>query len=266
MLAKVLHDTGISVVDTDMDNVVEVLLGLSLHQVVDGIQDPTKLAEQVQNAKDVISAMTRETQRSAGSPSPTASHDSRLLDPNALNATPSAPEHPSTPLSLSASLSTSPHTSSPSGSIAPGASEKDHLMAVVVRLKPKNATEITDLLMSLSRRERALCLFNAKVLKNKVAETNEVLEVVMAEHNEMPMVEKWASRASTPATPITPHSKFDPAPPDDSPQTPDLSSRGPSAMASPTSPPTPGPGTTHTFFSLACLPVSEIMSWPIPHL
>src|SRR6266481_1703290 len=101
MLAKVLHDTGISVVDTDMDNVVEVLLGLSLHQVVDGIQDPTKLAKQVQNAKDVISATTQEIQHSVGSPSPTASHDSRLLDPNALNTTPSAPENPSTPLPFS---------------------------------------------------------------------------------------------------------------------------------------------------------------------
>src|SRR6266481_3481813 len=120
MLAKVLHDTGISVVDTDMDNVVEVLLGLSLHQVVDGIQDPAKLAKQVQNAKDVISATTQETQHSAGSPSPAASHDSRLLDPNTLNATALAQEHPSTPLSLSVSLSTPPHTSFPSGSVAPG--------------------------------------------------------------------------------------------------------------------------------------------------
>src|SRR6266481_2915278 len=50
-----------------------------------------------------------------------------------------------------------------------------------------------------------------------------------------------------------------PGPPDDSPQTPDLSSWGPSAMASPTSPPTHGPGTTHTLSTLAHLPVSEIM-------
>src|SRR6266481_4125343 len=203
--------------------------------------------------------MTRETQHSVGSPSPTTSHNSRLLDPNALNATALAPEHPSTPLSLSASLSTPPCTSSPSGSIMPGTSEKDCLMAVVVRLELKNATEITDLLMSLSKRECALCLFNSKVLKNKVAEANEVLEVVTAEHNEMPMVEKWASRASAPATPVTPNSKFNLAPLDNSPQTPDLSSQGPSAVALPTSPPTPGPGTTHTLSALARLPVSEIM-------
>src|SRR6266481_4792158 len=46
-LSRCIKDVpGISVVDSDMDNVVEVLLGLSLHQVVDGIQDPTKLTEQ----------------------------------------------------------------------------------------------------------------------------------------------------------------------------------------------------------------------------
>ena len=250
---------GISVVDTDVDNVVEALLGLSLHQVVDGIQDPAKLAEQVKNVKDVILATTGETQRSASSPSPATSHDSRLLDPNALNATASAPEHPSTPLSLSASLSTPPRTSSPSGSVAPGASEKDRLMAAVSRLEPKNAAEVTDLLMSLSKRERALCLFNAEVLKNKVAEANEVLEVVTAEHDDTPVVEKQATRASALAAPVTPHSKFGSVTSDDSPQTPDLSSRGPSAAASPTSPPTPGPGTTHTLSSLARLPASEIV-------
>src|SRR6266481_8150411 len=57
-LSRCIKDVPrISVVDTDIDNVVDVLLGLSLHQVVHGIQDPTKLAEQVQNTKDVISAM-----------------------------------------------------------------------------------------------------------------------------------------------------------------------------------------------------------------
>src|SRR6266481_1658532 len=138
-LSRCIKDVPrISVVDTNMDNVVEVLLGLSLHQVVDGIQDPTKLTEQVQNAKDVISATTRETQCSAGSPSPATSHDSRLLDPNALNVTALAPEHPLTPLSLSVSLSTPPSTSSLSGSIMPSTSEKDRLMVAVVRLEPKN--------------------------------------------------------------------------------------------------------------------------------
>ncbi|KAN0118278.1 hypothetical protein V8E52_005254 [Russula decolorans] len=51
--------------------------------------------------------------------SPANSQDSHLLDTNALNATASAPKHPSMPISVAASLSTLPRTSSPSGSVAP---------------------------------------------------------------------------------------------------------------------------------------------------
>ncbi|KAN0124312.1 hypothetical protein V8E52_001961 [Russula decolorans] len=57
-------------------------------------------------------------------PSPANSQDSHLLDTNALNATASAPEHPSTPISVAASLSTPPCTSSPSGSVAPTTASK----------------------------------------------------------------------------------------------------------------------------------------------
>jgi polyadenylate-binding protein len=253
---------GVSLASNEVDGIVDALLGLSLHQLVDGIQDSAKLAEQVRNAKEVLSATTAEGQSATHSPSPATSHDSRLLDPNAFNATASAPEHPSTPLSLSASLSTPPRTSSPSGSVAPGASEKDRLMVAVSKLEAKHAAEITDLLMSLSKRERALCLFNAEVLKAKVTEAIEVLEVVTVESDVPPPQTGYqgkSSHSSTVPAPVTPHSKLNSTTSDDSPQTPDLSSRGPSTAASPTSPPTPGQGTIHTLSSLARLPASEIV-------
>ena len=252
---------GVPIADNEVDGVVDALLGLSLHQLVDGIQDSAKLAEQVRNAKEVLSSTVAEGQRAAHSPSPATSQDSRLLDPNALNATASAPEHPSTPLSLSASLSTPPRTSSPSGSVAPGTSEKDRLMAAVSKLDAKYAAEITDLLMSLSKRERALCLFNAEVLKTKVAEASEVLEVVTVENNEVAQTGSHgkSSHSTALAAPVAPHSQLHSTIPDGSPKTPDLSSRGPSAAASPGSPLTPGQGTVHTLSSLARLPASEIV-------
>ncbi|KAF8586869.1 hypothetical protein K439DRAFT_1339680 [Ramaria rubella] len=255
----------VTVADNEVDSVVDALLGLSLHQVVDGIQDSAKLAEQVRNAKDLLSSTTGEAQPSTHSPSPAGSHDSRLLDPNALNATASAPEHPSTPLSLSASLSTPPRTSSPSGSVAPGASERERLMAAVTRLEPKNAAEITELLMSLSKRERALCLFNIEVLKTKVAEASEVLQVITVDDDPSAVESNVKgppppAAPSVPAVPVTPHSKSNPSTSDDSPQTPELSSGGPSAAASPGSPPpTPSQGNVHTLASLARLPAAEIV-------
>jgi hypothetical protein len=56
------------------------------------------------------------------------------------------------PISVAASLSTPPRTSSPSGSVAPAtASERERILAAVTRLEPDRATDLTDLLMSFER-------------------------------------------------------------------------------------------------------------------
>jgi polyadenylate-binding protein len=229
---------------SDIEGVVDGLVNLSLSDVVEGIQDPSKLAEQVKNL------------RPNKSPSPaasaSASQDSRLLDPNALNATASAPEHPSTPISVSASLSTPPRTSSPSGSVPP-TSERDRMLAAISKLESAKQTELTDLLMSLPKRERALCLFNVEVLRAKLADAKVVLESDEADDL------LAQSTQSAPPVPSTPQArKPSSSTINDSPQTPDLSSRGPSAAASPT-PGTPGSGSSHTIASLARLPASEII-------
>ncbi|KAH9003358.1 hypothetical protein EDB86DRAFT_2891642 [Lactarius hatsudake] len=231
----------------EIDSIVESLVGLSLSDVVSAIQDPARLDDQILRARTAIasSAVTPPTK----TPSPANSQDSRLLDPNALNATASAPEHPSTPISVAASLSTPPRTSSPSGSVAPTAtSERERILAAVTRLEPSRAVDLTDLLMSLPKRERAMCLFNVEVLRAKLVDAKAVLDsdegVDPPTTNPIP-------------EPVTPQSKRAiPVSQESTPRTPDLSSRGASAAASPT-PATPG--TTHTVASLAQLPAVEIL-------
>ncbi|KAH9074139.1 hypothetical protein EDB83DRAFT_2355003 [Lactarius deliciosus] len=231
----------------EIDSIVESLVGLSLSDVVSAIQDPVRLDDQILRARTAIasSAVTPPTK----TPSPANSQDSRLLDPNALNATASAPEHPSTPISVAASLSTPPRTSSPSGSVAPTAtSERERILAAVTRLEPSRAVDLTDLLMSLPKRERAMCLFNVEVLRAKLVDAKAVLDsdegVDQPTTNPIP-------------EPVTPQSKRAiPVSQEGTPRTPDLSSRGASAAASPT-PATPG--TTHTVASLAQLPAVEIL-------
>jgi len=234
----------------EVDLIVESLVGLSLSDVVSAIQDPVRLDEQIQRARNILpsSAVTPPEK----TPSPANSQDSRLLDTNALNATASAPEHPSTPISVAASLSTPPRTSSPSGSIAPAASsERERILAAVTRLEPARAVALTDLLMSLPKRERAMCLFNVEVLRAKLVDAKVVLDSDEAP-NESPTT---APQATT--EPVTPQSKRTiPVSQESSPRTPELSSRGASAAASPT-PATPG--TTHTVASLARLPATEII-------
>lgn len=241
-----------SVDANEVDVIVNHFVGLSLSEVVSSIQDPTKFNDQIQNARLKMKPKTSVTPPEK-SPSPAASQDSRLLDPNALNATASAPEHPSTPISVSASLSTPPRTSSPSGSVATPASERERIAAAVARLEPTRAAEVTELLMSLPKRERAMCLFNVEVLRSKIADAKLVLDSSDGEEESAPTPAVLTK--NIPDVPVTPQNKRT-AVLQESPRTPDLSSRGPSAAASP-SPATPS--STYTVASLARLPAAEII-------
>ncbi|KAH9960693.1 hypothetical protein BC827DRAFT_1132795 [Russula dissimulans] len=239
-----------SIPPAEVDTIVESLVGLSLSDVVSAIQDPVRLDEQIHRARNVLTSSVVTPPEKT--PSPANSQDSRLLDTNALNATASAPEHPSTPISVAASLSTPPRTSSPSGSLAPAASsERERILAAVTRLEPARAVDLTDLLMSLPKRERAMCLFNVEVLRAKLVDAKAVLD------SDDALDESTTTDPQATTEPVTPQSKRTiPVYQESSPRTPELSSRGASAAASPT-PATPG--TTHTVTSLARLPATEII-------
>ncbi|KAJ7031961.1 hypothetical protein C8F04DRAFT_670008 [Mycena alexandri] len=233
----------------DVDAIVDSLVHISLSDVVQCIEDPGKLSQQVNNIRHSL----RPSKSPSKSPSPSASQDSRLLDPNALNATASAPEHPSTPISINASLSTPPRTSSPSGSVPP-TSERERIHAAISKLESTRQAELTELLMSLPKRERAMCLFNVEILRAKLADAKMVLDSSDDED-----AGAAAEAEAIQPVPITPQAKKIAVPTaKTSPQTPDLSSRGPSATASP-SPATPGSAGTHSIASLSRLPAAEII-------
>lgn len=248
----------------EIEHVVESLVSLSLSDVVLAIQDPAKLNEQIQSARNTLrpSKLSTPAKSKSPSPSPAASQvDSQYLslDPNAPNATASAPDHPSTPLSMPATLSTPPRTESPAGSVPP-TSEKDRMAAAVNKLEPSRGAELTELLMSLPKRERAMCLFNVEVLRAKIADAKMVLDSMEDDEDE---------QVANPV-PQTPVVRKISATYDASPKTPDLSSRGPSATASPapatpsapivqSASPAPSGATVHTIASLARLPASEII-------
>jgi polyadenylate-binding protein len=218
----------------EVEPLVDSIVSLSLSDVVSVIQDPTKLADRVRAT------------RSLTSPSPAPSQDSRLLDPVTSAAIASAPEHPSTPVSIPGSIATPPRTSSPSGSLHP-TSERERMVQAISRLEKSQIGELTDLLMSLPKRERALCLFNTELLRAKIADAKIVLEA--AEEEELA-----PAPAPIPATP----QKRAAVVGFSTPETPDLSSRGPSVAASP-APQTPGTtASTHNLDSLAQLSFTKI--------
>ncbi|KAG6912820.1 hypothetical protein DXG01_011762 [Tephrocybe rancida] len=183
--------------DGDMDAIVESLVGLALSEVVQCIEDPVRLENQVHNLKNNLQPTVP-----SKSPSPSASQDSRLLDPNTLNTTASAPEHPSTPVSVSP-----PRTSSPSGSMPP-TSERDRLLAAVNKLENTRQTELTELLMSPPKRERAMGLFNIEVLRAKLADAKMVLNSDDGEEEQkLSDTQSTKSAPQPPSIPVTPWAK-----------------------------------------------------------
>jgi polyadenylate-binding protein len=136
------------------------------------------------------------------------------------------------------------------------------MMASVSKFESARQSELTDLLMSLPKRERAMCLFNIEILRAKLADAKMVLDSEEADEEapKTAIPTGIDTAISTPQAPVTPQAKKTAAPRvEESPKTPDLSSKGPSAASSPV-PGTPGgAAATHTIASLAKLPASEII-------
>ena len=239
--------------DKDVDAIVESIVSLSLSNVLQILEDPIKLKDQVEHFKSKL-PRTVIPEGSPSRPSSQAtSQDSRLLD----NSAASAPEHPSTPISLSPA-----RTSSPAGSMPP-VSERDRLFAAIAKLESSRQADLIELIMSLPRRERALCLFNTEVLRAKLADAKMVLDSDSADEEDS----KPSDTQSTKSAPVpsTPQAKKGAVPQlEASPHTPDLSSAVAStATSSATSlaPVTPSLALEppHTIASLAKLPAAEIV-------
>jgi polyadenylate-binding protein len=227
---------------TELDALVESLTTTSLSEVLQTIDDPERLKDQVESwKKNNLKPVDASPPPKSSVPSASASQDSLLANPD---ATASAPEHPSTPISVDAALSTPPRTSSPSGSVPP-LSERDRIYQAVCRLEKNKQSDLTDLVMSLPKRERALCLFNTEVLKTKLTDAKLVLESD-EDNNTGGLQERTPVEPRAKSTPpVTPQTKriVSGAGTGESPKTPDLSSRGASATASPL-PTTPSTSTS----------------------
>jgi polyadenylate-binding protein len=238
--------------DKDVGALVDSMVSLSLSNVLQYLDDSSKLQEQIQNYKvKLLPTETPETNPSRAVSKAPSSHASSEVNP----ATASAPEHPSTPVSMDQSLSTPPRTSSPAGSMPP-LSERDRIYGAISRLEPSRQAELTELVMSLPKKDRALCLFNNEILRSKIVDAKAVLD-----SDDGDVADAQSTKSAPAPVPVTPKKRVVQPASTSSPQTPDLSSRGPSAAASP-APATPGNNvftSSYTIASLARLPAAEII-------
>jgi len=194
------------VLANEVDSLVESIAGMALVEVLEGIQNPNTLQDQIRNAREInnggqIALPRSETPSSLPAEYVPPAENNSTLAPSPAPA--SAPEHPSTPISIAPSLSDPPRTSSPSGSLIVG-TEKDKLLASVTKYEPAHAQEITDLLLSLSKKERAMCLFNPDYLKSKIADAKMVLEAEDDEDAEKASVGTTAATVANVPTNIVP--------------------------------------------------------------
>jgi polyadenylate-binding protein len=209
LLRRVRETDGVE--EDEIDDIVRSMMELSLDQIVCSLQDRNIFLGQIENARQArqpqpLSAPVLDALNEPIALPPTsraASTSSTLLDPQTLAATASAPEHPSTPVSFNPSVATPPRTASPTGSFATaGQGEKERLYNAVARLEPQNATEITDLLLSLNKKERALCLFNADYLKSKVESAKNILSVLEDDPVPTPPASKPETTGPSQETPL----------------------------------------------------------------
>lgn len=147
-----------------LDPVVDQLLALPLAQIVEALHDQSNFEEQVKTAAAV-----------AENDKPVSSNP--IVGLSGLSITPADVEKASFLAQGGASATVVDPTSSPPRPTTP-IPEKDRLTAAVSKLGDtphEDLATIVDLLLSLPKRERALCLFNHEYLKMKVLDAKEVL-------------------------------------------------------------------------------------------
>jgi polyadenylate-binding protein len=192
-----------------VDDIVKEMLKLSLPETLEALNNPVELMQRVNDARDELPQ------------SPVAQQSAFL----------STPLQPVGTLADSASVMSSAPAS---------AKERERLLKAVHAIVPAGSPveDITDMLTSLNKKDRALCLFNADFLRTKVDEAREILDITEEDGEEV----KAKSAGSSPVvTSQSPAAAIAAA-----------ASGSTEAAAEPAAP-------THTLVSLARLPAIEII-------
>ncbi|KAH8926109.1 hypothetical protein BT69DRAFT_1279167 [Atractiella rhizophila] len=133
-------------------------------------------------------AASADSPKANGMEASTSSADSSF---QMVSPAPTTPATPAVPVEVPA-VAVSPPVAAPVAApsptptpiIPPTGTERERLHAAISQLEPAMADDITDMLVSLPKKEKAMCLFNPSFLKTKVAEAKMILD--LAEEDEEP--------------------------------------------------------------------------------
>ncbi|CEH19206.1 related to polyadenylate-binding protein 3 [Ceraceosorus bombacis] len=148
---------------SQVQDIVLELLKLKLSEQVEALNNPIELIQRVSDARDVLP------------PSPV---QSKSAQPSGLLGVPINPSGSLAGTDGASFVSTAPAS----------AKERERLLRAVTNSVPSGSPveDITDMLVSLNKKERALCLFNPEFLKQKVEEAKEILDISEADSDEGP--------------------------------------------------------------------------------
>lgn len=210
-----------SVTEAQLDDVVGELLSLKLADAVEALNNPISLIQRISDAREQLAQKSAST-LTAPSPAP-------------LSA-----EHPAM-LGIQAQRSVSSASSTGEG----GASvkERERLLKAVISVTESGAPveDITDMIASLPKKDRALALFNPEFLKQKVDEAKDILDITDESGEDLSPPRASSGSAPVPLSVQTPASAiFKDA------------SNGQSSIS-------PGAAEAYTLSTLAALPAAEIV-------
>lgn len=187
----------LSVPRNDVDTVVQALLSLDIG-LVEVLKSDDLLDEKVRRAilhtpDDAYAADVSKPARQV--------HDAlALIMSSGGHGQPERQQQTSLTSSSNISRSTSPGT------------ERERLLEAIAKIEPNGrlAAEILELVCSLGKRDRALCLFNTDFLQGKISEAKDVLAL---QDDDETMPPKTAASARLTATPEFPRDKAIVTPP-----------------------------------------------------
>ena len=94
--------------------------------------------------------------------------------------------------SISQRLGGQDGTSTPGSTVS---DQRDRMVDAIQQIDPSAGEEIIDMLMTLSSKERSLCIFNPDYLRSKISQARDALNI-FADEDETPTSLKSASRSS----------------------------------------------------------------------
>ena len=174
-----------SIQEAQVDDIVAELLKLRLSDAVEALNNPISLIQRVNDARERVPALQAST--------PAPSTPATPVTPGPLSS--------ENPALLGVQTQRSVSSTSSVGEGGASGKERERLLKAVLSITEAGAPveDITDMLASLPKKDRALALFNPEFLKQKVEEAKDILDITDESGEDLSPPRETQSSTTAPA-------------------------------------------------------------------